>query len=898
MAGRQRHTPDLGVAFREDSFGGLLAAKMTPPWTPPDFVLRQRLIDRLDVGTGGEVTLIVAGPGSGKTSLTAAWTAAGHSPGPVAWLSLDAYDNSPTRFWSYLLGALRGTGLFPEDGSRDLLVPGRHVDEAFVRGIANQLARLAEPVVLVLDDMQEISNPAILKLLGFLLRHRIPQFRSVIITRAEQSFLLRRSRTRNGVLEIRSAELAFNVDETTALLDQKGLRLTSDQLRVLVEQAEGWATALCLASTLMTERGTAAGLAQFNGAEPSVAEYLRSELLAELPADLPRFLQRTCVVDEVSGGLTNALTGETDGHENLERLAMSNALVTRLEVPPGCFRYHRLLVELLRYELLKTPQIARTLHLRAAGWFATRDARLTAIGHAVAAADWSLVGRLVVTKAAARMLSVDRRVLVELLARIPAEQHSATARMQICSALLAYDAKDYDAVVSRVASARALLLEEDADLRRPIEITARLLDASLARDHGDMAALVEAMDEVLKDLAEVPLAELSYISEYRAVAFSNAGVGLLWMGRLARAERYFRSGIAVARAAGEEMPQINAMSHLALLQASQGNLQEAGDHAANSLELATRRGWNSIQQVVPAHVALALVSLEQNTLDVADAELEAGLAAQRSDPEPIQYFAVRLAQARVLLARGQTDRARLLGEDIKQEFSAERMPPTLARWLALLEAEIALVERRPNDVLRGMDNADDIVRASPRMRNSAVRAHLMLGNRDAAERMLAAPGSMALDLGSAVETWVVTALLADSGRQTERSVEAMARAVALAEPENLRRPFVGLDRAWIAVLLERCQAMSPQRSSFAADLLTGRRSDVSVTDSPELPEQLTERELDVLRYLPSTLRNQDIAGEMFLSVNTVKAHLRSIYGKLGATHRREAVQRARELGLL
>jgi len=155
----------------------------------------------------------------------------------------------------------------------------------------------------------------------------------------------------------------------------------------------------------------------------------------------------------------------------------------------------------------------------------------------------------------------------------------------------------------------------------------------------------------------------------------------------------------------------------------------------------------------------------------------------------------------------------------------------------------------------------------------------------------------ARDLGVAVEAWVATSLVEDVLRQSNRSIDALARAVALAEPQNIRRPFIAAGSHPMAALLERHQWLAPEQSAFVAGLLTKLSVDGTPAGGPETID-LTDRELDVLRYLPSMLKNRDIAAQMYLSVNTVKAHLRSLYSKLGVTHRREAVERAREKGLL
>jgi len=424
------------------------------------------------------------------------------------------------------------------------------------------------------------------------------------------------------------------------------------------------------------------------------------------------------------------------------------------------------------------------------------------------------------------------------------------------------------------------------------------LDGALARERGDMPELVTATADSLRLLAEVPPAQLPTAGAYRAIALNNAGVGLFWMGRLGQAETRLRPGMAVAQTVGAELTQLNALSHLALLEAEQGNLHSAHQHAGAARELASAHGWRATLQVVPAYVAMALVNLEWHRLDEADAALQEGFSAQHADPEPIQRAALRVTQVRVLLARREVDAARLVTERAMAEIDAARMAPVLARWLAVADAELELSAGRPDEVLSRVSESTPGPSAIPRLGLCAARAHLALGAPQAADAALAPLRHSAPDLGSVVETWLLTALTEDALRQDGRSIDAFARAIALAEPENMRRPFIGIGHPRVVALLERHRWLVPQESPFVTALLAAVTSDHAVTDLAMVIDELTDRELDVLRYLPTMLRNHDIAADMHVSINTVKAHLRSIYRKLGVTRRREAVDRARELGLL
>jgi LuxR family maltose regulon positive regulatory protein len=351
-----------------------------------------------------------------------------------------------------------------------------------------------------------------------------------------------------------------------------------------------------------------------------------------------------------------------------------------------------------------------------------------------------------------------------------------------------------------------------------------------------------------------------------------------------------------AESARLELTQLNAISHLALVEAEGGGLHEAAAHAQSALHMAERRGWRAVLQIVPAYLAMALTNLEWDVLGEAESAFRKGLATQRADPEPVQYFALRVVEARILLARGEADAARLVIKQLEWPTDAGATPLVLARWLAVAEAEIELAAGNPDEVFRivGPAGAESL---GARMQICVARAHLMLGDLRTAEMVLAPLHTSAPDAGSAAEAWLVTALVEDSLRRNSRSADAFARAVALAEPQGMRRLFVGIGHSRTSALLERYQWLATEKSAFVA-ALADSTSDRSAAVPALTTEELTDRELDVLRYLPTMLRNRDIAAQMYVSVNTVKAHLRGLYRKLGVTQRRQAVDRARELGLL
>lgn len=876
-------------------------AKLSRPRIPYGFVPRRRLVDQLDAGSRTPVTLVCAGAGWGKTLLVASWADTATSPGPVAWLSIDREDNnSPGVFWSNVVAALEISGGVPNTNGHAHLGRAARVDDAFFGRVTEALSRLPGPVVLVLDDVDLIDNPELLRSIGFLLRYQPTQLRLILIARSDPDLALHRLRAAGQLTEIHTGDLRFTAEEAVELLAYQRLHLPYPEVQSLVDRTEGWPAGLRLAATYLGTRGESDGVAGFFGDTGGVADYLIGEVLAQQPPEVRRFLLYTSIADPLSGELADAITAGTGSQAVLERLEHENAFVAGLGTKPGWFHYHPLLGDLLRHLLVvEAPTVVPTLHRRAARWYSHEHEPLKALTHAAAAADWPLLGRIMVADLLPFILSTHRVAMGTVLDQVPPEQFDATAELKVCAGVLMFYAGNYDAIPPRVAEALLLTQGRPAAERIAVEIAIRSLEVAVARVNSDMTGLIAATSEILRMLAHVRLADMPSTLQYRAIAVNNKGVGLLWTGDLDRADHYLRSALTSAAATGVELVEINAGNHVALLELIRGALRQADRHARQGCELAERRGWRMTVQAVPGYAALALIHLERYQIVAAEAALSSGFESYHTDAEPVQRIVLGIGQAYLRLATGDLNAARDAVAKTRHEAGARQPARVPARWLTLAEAEIDLVDGHPDRVLARLDGQRPEGPLAGRLSVCVARAALAVGLLDRAEAALApvrdAPGT---DLVAAVSAWIVTALLADDQRRGDEALEALDRALALAEPEGIRRPFVTVERSRLAALCGRYLELGRGHLNFVADLVTDMVPDGVRRDEPPIAVALSTREREVLRYLPTMLNAAEIADELHISINTVKAHLRAIYRKLDVSRRREAVIRARALGLL
>ena len=418
----------------------LLATKFSVPRGPRAAVLRHRLLDRLDTGVQGPLTLVAAPAGAGKSALLSSWIAEGRPPGPVAWLSLDTDDADRRRFWRGVLAALaKATG---DDAVAALAVSPREPMRMglVLPALVDALEGAKQPVVLVLDDFHEVID-AVHEDLERLVRFPPPALRLVIVTRADPPIGLGRLRLDGSLTEIRAADLSFSLDEAGALFGALGIALAPEDLATLWRRTEGWAAALRLAAvSLQHHPDPRAFIEHFAGTDATISDYLVSEVLARQPPELRDFLLRTSVVDTLSAELADALTGATDGHAMLARLEHGGVLTTPLDERGTWHRYHPLFAELLRAELrAQLPDEVAQLHRRAATWLAAHGDDAAALRHAAAGGAWDLAADLTTTRWFHMMIDGEMGTLRPILETMPRQFVEASPELALAfgGALLA-----------------------------------------------------------------------------------------------------------------------------------------------------------------------------------------------------------------------------------------------------------------------------------------------------------------------------------------------------------------------------------------------------------------------------------------------------------------------------
>ena len=369
------HTPPMVDSPEQKmATSPLLQTKLYVPRSGPGLVPRPRLIQRLNQGTVGKLTVVSAPAGFGKTTLLAEWLASSEArKGRAAWVGLDQSDNEPALFWAYFIAALQTVDAQIGKNTLVLLHSPRAVPvETLLGTLLNEVGSLAERVVLVLDDYHLIGAQPIHQGIGFLLDHLPSQLRLVIAGRADPPLPLSRMRTRGELAEVRAADLRFTGDEPAAFLNEvMGLHLPPEDIATLETRTEGWIAGLQLAALSMQGRDDVAGFIRaFAGDDRYIVDYLAEEVLQRQSTQVRSFLLQTSILHRLTGPLCDAVTDQQGGKAMLEALERGNLFVVPLDDQRRWYRYHQLFADDLQALLLEEhPDQVPVLHGRASEWY-------------------------------------------------------------------------------------------------------------------------------------------------------------------------------------------------------------------------------------------------------------------------------------------------------------------------------------------------------------------------------------------------------------------------------------------------------------------------------------------------------------------------------------------------
>ena len=899
----------------------ILATKLYTPALRPGSVPRPRLMDRLNAGLHGKLTLISAPAGFGKTTLITAWLA--NNKHEAAWLSLDDGDNDVLRFLTYIVAALQTVE--PEVG-KDILnlleSPQPPSIDSLLTPLLNQLALMPKDFVLVLDDYHVLDSHEIDKALAFLIDNQPPQMHLVITTREDPRLPLARLRVRGQLSEIRAADLRFTTDEASEFLNTAmGLSLSSDDVAALEQRTEGWIAGLQLAAISMQGQDNVGGfIHSFTGSHHFVLDYLIEEVLSQQPPRIRDFLLKTSILERFCGPLCAAIL-QDDEHAlaTLEHIRQANLFLIPLDNERHWYRYHHLFGDLLRKRLRESTSIKiDDLHIRASHWFEQHDQQSEAIHHALVAQDFERAATMIeLGWSIAHTSAFQNPKQHKWMQALPDSVYRNRPVLSAGYGWVLLNAGDIPAADKPLSEAERclsvadesnspesemIIADEEAFQRLPATIASARTYYSLAL--GDIPNTIKYGEQVLS-LAEED------DHHQRGIATSMLGLAHWYTGNLEAAYQFMADGMDRMYKMGNIHFALSSTFGLADVRLGQGRLLDAIAIYQKGIQVAESQPYQ-VQGIADLYLGLGDLYREQNDLETAQDYLDKSEALGEQAGLPIWRTRFCKIQAKMKQISGDFDKALDLLTEAENLNYITPVPDVMP--IQAMKAHVWIKQGQLNRASAWTQDRDlsldsDVTYLNEYELMTLARLHIALVENDSLkspvrdlshllERLVDA-AKTDKRMGGVIEISVLQARLHWSLGNQEHALTRLQQALQLAESEEYVRVFVDEGAPMRELLFEAvAQDISPV---YSQKLLAAfeRASGSEPSHTPQsLIDPLSERELEILRLVAEGLSNREVSERLFVALDTVKGHNRNIYQKLQVKRRTEAVARARELGLI
>jgi LuxR family maltose regulon positive regulatory protein len=895
----------------------LIDTKFELPVLLPGLVARMALLEHLDRVLDRRLAVISAPAGFGKTTLLSQWCQSARARGiDIAWLSLGARENEPGRLIDYIIGALAKVSDQIVETLPAIVAasPNLPVDVIVTR-LVNGISSWRRDLVLVIDDVHFLEDPEIGSVLDALLSYAPPNFRMLLATRGSVPVKVATLRMRDLVVRIDEASLRFTLDEAMSFLNEsRSLGLNEPDILTLHNRTEGWIAGLQLASLAMPETADRSRfLRRFSGATGDIADFLLQDVISALSAPVLDFLLRTSILDWFDADLAEAVSGQNDAAARLTEIEGANLFLVPLNAEKTLFRYHHLFAELLRTLLAqKHGQNIMPLHLLAARRLQSRGLSADAVHHALAAGETDMAAALVQDCCMPLIRQSHLTRVRDWLSRLPAEVVENHVRLLLAKVWIEFQTSRPRSAATTLKKARDSFIDaarqgllspqEERDLGAEVAVLTAGVFSSAERPHS-AARLARAR------LATIP----DNLPFLKGTMGNILGFSLYSLGK-------FLSAQQACLTARDHHADARSVFGIAYSDLILGLIEKGAGHLAAANELFARATRIATESLGPGSYAEAMAGIfrvellyEWNELDEAEALLNRHRPMIEESGLVVHDIACKLHVARLAAAHGRIDEALSVLEQAERQGKKNRYrrqiatalndrvrllilrgETVLARhvlnargvnesWLKTADAgriacemehvalaRLLIAESRPDEALKVLDDLSEKLRHDGRLR------------RLAQVRTLASIAAFRMGDGLA-------------------TLAAIIDAVDICQRQGALRTLIDEGEQLREVLRFGREKMPSWQSrgdvaAYLDKIIGASRLAEPPRRNPASRPQFSTKETEVVRHLTGGLSNRDLVAAMTMAPDTVKWHLKNIFGKLGVNNRTQAVLRLREMG--
>jgi LuxR family maltose regulon positive regulatory protein len=894
----------------------MLLTKLHIPPAGNNIVHRAELYEKLNIGLSRKLILISAPAGFGKTTVVSDWI--DQNKIPAAWLSLDNGDNDPVAFLSYIISGIQGIQKDFGGSSLKLLnSPDKPGYESISNLLINEILNINQDFILVLDDFHLIRSSEVIQLVAYLLEHIPGNIHLVILTRSDPALSVSRLRSQNQLVELRSSDLSFSANDISVLFNKKlKLGLSIDDVYSLETKTEGWVAGLQLTALSMQGREDISEfIRDLKGDNRYIMDYLMEEVLKIQPDEIKEFLLQTSIMEQMSAPLCNAVLNRYDSQSILETLEKTNMFVIPMDDDRNWYRYHHLFADLLKQRFRAQDKLAVTeTHNKVCDWFEQHKMFDFAIGHALAVQNYYKCIQLIGEVVEKMWENGQHAAILEYGELLPTDVIRSNPEFSLYYSWILISS-------GRIQKAKPFL--ESAELKTRKLIQENELTEGKTEYYKKLLGKISVAFAYLHsheehsgkifDYCKTAMENLSGDDPFwYSWAWFSYGIAHFSNGDLIESSVSFNNAFEYSKKSGN----IYLISTIAIRMAENeqqlGRYKSAYKKCSDLLAIINATGYSEIARNEWTYAALFLI---MGVSEFMFADLDRGYEnlkiayglSKKGKDIYLQIFILMVYTALLReLDEAESEKKSVEMEDLIKQHDA---PPFLIDTYIGWKIYLLLAKGQPdqaNNIISefGLSLDKEKSYANESAYASYVSLLLAQSKLDEAEKLLAELYTLAKE-GKRVERLIALtiyyAILYKKRGNPERAVANLLEAMEMAAEENLLSFFLINRHLTRDLLNEAFRVQATTKTKIPGKFVENLKIALERWDKQKKTSvviDLSTRELDTLKLIARDLSNQEIADKLFISLNTVKTHLKNINLKLEVDNRTKAVTKAKELGLI